>query len=132
MVRSLAIAAVIVLPYAIYKVRHVAKVRRRHEAVVASEAAATKADSTEGQEVVPALEDVLADVDYVVDEARRNGGAMLVVPHRVTVSDRLSSPEIIDALVRDALRRSGLVVTAEVDSEEGRMLECAPVTTSRA
>jgi len=120
--RSLLIAALIVSPYGIYKLRQVRRVRATHARVLAAEASA--ADDTV---VLPALEDVIGDISFVVDEARANGGAMLVVPHDVTVSDRPATGAVVDVLVRDALRRSGLVVTAELDTPEGRMFECALV-----
>lgn len=129
MVRSLVIAAVIILPYAIFKVRQVARVRRLSNDIGAREAKGS-GRSDRAQDHLPALEDVIADIDFVVSEARRNGGAMLVVPHEVTVSDRPAEREIVDALVRDALRRSNLAITAEVDSQEGRLLECAPLSST--
>ncbi|MEZ5311970.1 MAG: hypothetical protein R2735_15525 [Microthrixaceae bacterium] len=126
MVRSFVIAAAIVLPYAIFKVRQVRAVRRAHEASLRSDS-----DSESKVDQLPALETVIGDIGFVVDEASRNGGAMLVVPHDVTVSDRPADPLIVDALVRDALARSNLVVTAELDSPEGRVLECTLLSTTR-
>ena len=129
LIRSLIIAAVIVAPYAVYKIRQVSRLRQSIDSAKENEAkAAKRAELTYGH--IPALEDVIADVSFVVEEATRNGGAMLVVPHEVTVSNRPATPEIVDALIRDALRRSNLVVTAEADSDEGRMLECALINAS--
>lgn len=124
--RSLAFAAVIVAPYGIYKVRQVRRVRANHQAVIAAEEAALlRAESGDSTPPRPALEDVIKDISFVVDEATRAGGAMLLVPHDVTVSDRDAPRSVVDTLIRDALRRSGLVVTAEIDSVEGRLLECS-------
>lgn len=123
--RSLLIALVVVSPYAIYKWRQVQRVRRAHEAAIAAEAAPPPPD----EPPPPALEDVVRDIAYVEQEAKANGGAMLVVPHVVTVSDRPAAAATVDLLVRDALRRSGLVVTAELDTDEGRLFECRPVAT---
>ncbi|MGB6056843.1 MAG: hypothetical protein WBF71_01160 [Microthrixaceae bacterium] len=124
--RSLVLAAVIVAPYGIYKVRQVRRVRANHKAVIAAEEAALLRDgSGDSTPPRPALEDVIRDIAFVVDEATRAGGAMLLVPHDVTVSDRDAPRSVVDTLIRDALRRSGLVVTAEIDSPEGRMLECS-------
>lgn len=121
--RSLAIAVLLVAPYGIYKVRQVRRIRANHQAVIEAERKAQ--ELTELGPPRPALEDVIRDITFVVEEATRSGGAMLVVPHDVTVSDRDAPRSVVDTLIRDALRRSGLVVTAEVDSAEGRMLECA-------
>lgn len=120
------IAALIVAPFALRKFRQIGRMRRAERAAAERRARdEQRAQQTYGH--LPALEDVIADISFVVDESRRNGGALLVVPHEVTVSDRPAPPEIVDALVRDALRRSNLVVTAEADSPEGRVLECALV-----
>lgn len=128
--RSLAIALVIVAPYAVYKVR---QVRRIGRITAEAESVAARAGASEdGDGPLPALEDVIADIGFVEAEANRNGGALLVVPHTVTVSDRPAPPELVDTLVRDALRRSNLLITAEADSDEGRLLECAPATASGA
>ena len=118
--RALLIAALVVSPYVIYKLREVRRVRAAHARAVAADAT-----DTAGVVLLPALEDVIGDISYVVAEARLNGGAMLLVPHQVTVSDRPATDAVVDMLVRDALRRSGLVVTAELDTAEGRLLECA-------
>lgn len=118
--RALLIAVIVVSPYAYFKLRQVRRVRRTHVAALAADAALT-----DGEIRIPALEDVIGDVSYVVAEARANGGAMLLVPHEVTVSDRVATDEVVDMLVRDALRRSGLVVTGELDTAEGRLIECA-------
>jgi len=121
--RSLFIAVLVVSPYGIYKLRQVRRVRRNHEAALAADAAALLEDTPR----LPALEEVIGDVSFVVAEARANGGAMLLVPHEVTVSDRVATSAVVDMLVRDALRRSGLVITAEIDTPEGRLIECALV-----
>lgn len=125
--RSLAIAVVIVAPYAIYKVKQVRRTNRLAEQFQDHRAKSERrAEAPHGH--IPALEDVIADISFVEAEANRNGGALLVVPHSVTVSDRPAPPELVDTLVRDALRRSNLLITAEADSVEGRLLECAPAT----
>ncbi len=126
--RSLAIALLVVAPYGVYKIRQVRRIRAGHQSAVDAERAALERSERSGSAPArPALEDVIRDISYVVEEATRSGGAMLVVPHDVTVSDRDAPKSVIDTLIRDALRRSGLVVTAEVDSVEGRLLECALV-----
>lgn len=125
--RSLVIAAVIVAPYAIYKMRQIRRLNKTLESADDRRAEEERrAATTYGH--IPALEDVIADIGFVEAEAARNGGALLVVPHTVTISDRPAPPEMVDILVRDALRRSNLLITAEIESDEGRMLECVPAT----
>jgi len=122
--RSLLIALVVISPYVIYKMRQVRLVRRAHEAVLAAEAAPPPPDTVP----LPALEDVIRDISYVVTEAKVNGGAILVIPTRVTVSHREASDEIVDLLVSDALRRSGLMIAGQESTEEGRLVHCVPAS----
>ena len=65
-----------------------------------------------------------------VEEARAAGTATVMVPSDVTVGGQDAPAELVDSLVRDALRRSGLAATAEVDTAEGRVIECMPVAAS--
>ena len=88
---------------------------------VAADAAALKAGDLTP---LPALEDVIRDISYVVTEAKANGGAILVIPAQVTVSHREASDQIVDLLVNDALRRSGLVIAGQEVTPEGRLLHC--------
>jgi predicted nucleotidyltransferase len=118
--RSLLIALVVISPYAIYKMRQVRLVRRAHDAVLAAEAAPPPPDTAP----LPALEDVIRDISYVVTEAKLNGGAILVIPSQVTVSHREANDAIVDLLVSDALRRSGLVIASQESTEEGRLVHC--------
>jgi hypothetical protein len=101
--------------------RQVRAVRRAHDAAVAADAAALKAGDLTP---LPALEDVIRDISYVVTEAKENGGAILVIPAQVTVSHREASDQIVDLLVNDALRRSGLVIAGQEVTPEGRLLHC--------
>jgi hypothetical protein len=125
--RALLIAVVLITPYAIYKMRQVRAVRRAHDAAVAADAAALKAGDLTP---LPALEDVIRDISYVVTEAKANGGAILVIPAQVTVSHREASDQIVDLLINDALRRSGLVIASQETTEEGRLLHCVPASPS--
>jgi hypothetical protein len=118
--RSLLIALVVISPYVIYKMRQVRLIRRAHDAVLAAEAAPPPPDTAP----LPALEDVIRDISYVVTEAKLNGGAILVIPSQVTVSHREANDAIVDLLVSDALRRSGLVIASQESTEEGRLVHC--------
>ena len=125
LVRSLAIAAVLVTPYGLYK-RH--QVRARRAAVLAERGAATTDDAPAPAR--PRLEDVIDGLARTVEEARAAGTATVMVPSDVTVGGQDAPAELVDSLVRDALRRSGLAATAEVDTAEGRVIECMPVAAS--
>ena len=49
----------------------------------------------------------------------------MLVPLDATVDGDPVPAAVADALVRDALARSGLVATDELDTADGRLLECA-------
>jgi hypothetical protein len=114
--RSLLIAAVIVTPYGIIKVRQVRAARRER---LAAEAAATAPPGP----ARPALEDVIGEISA---SRVRDGAGTVTIPHDVTVAGADAEPGVVDTLVRDALRRSGLVATAELDTPAGRVLEVRP------
>ena len=114
--RSLLIAVVIVTPYGIIKVRQVRAARRERQAAEA--AAAAPPGPTR-----PALEDVIGEISA---SRARDGAGTVTIPHDVTVAGVDAEPGVVDTLVRDALRRSGLVATAELDTPAGRVLEVRP------
>lgn len=126
LVRSLAIAAVLVTPYGLYK-RH--QLRAQRAALLAERRAASTDDDVPAP-VRPRLEDVIDGLAHTVEEARAAGTATVTVPSDVTVGGQDAPAELVDSLVRDALRRSGLAATAEVDTAQGRVIECMPVAAS--
>lgn len=122
LLRSLLIALVIVTPYGIHKVRQVrarrAELTRRAAAVGGTDPTITTV------EAAPRLEDVVAHIEEVAGSLDPGDPTTVTVPAGVTVGGDRVPRELVDTLVRDALRRSGLVATAEVDTAEGRLLEC--------
>lgn len=117
LIRCLLVAAVLVTPYGIHKRRQVRAERARRAAEAAGP---TEADAAAG----PRLEDVVADIEAVATDLAGAGTGTVLVPAGVTLDGRDAPPELVDALVRDALRRSGLVATAELDTPGGRVIEC--------
>jgi hypothetical protein len=113
--RSLLLAMLLVSPYGIYKVRQVRAVRREREAAVAAAAAPPPPSR-------PRLEDV---IDRISELSSSPGAttATVTIPPDVTVAGGDPPEGLVDTLVRDALRRSGLVTTAEIDTPSGRVLE---------
>lgn len=109
--RSLLIAAVVVSPYAFYKWRQVARTRAETAELIRAASAPEELDTR------PKLEDVIAAI------GRHDGDGTVHVPRGLTVDGQAAPPAVVDALVRDALRRSGLVATAEVETHDGRVLE---------
>lgn len=124
--RSLLIALLVVTPYGIYKLRQVRAVRAdRIEAEQARDAAIAAMSEPE-ETPRPRLEVV---IDEITDLGTDPGvsAPTVTIPHGVTVGGSDAPPGIVDTLVRDALRRSGLVATAEIDTPDGRVLELARV-----
>lgn len=115
--RSLLIAVVLVTPYGIYKVRQVRALRRELRAQVA---AATAPPEPPGPQR-PKLEDVIDEIHRIAQQG--GADATVTVPTDVTVGGRDPAVGTVDVLVRDALRRSGLVATAEIDTPAGRVIE---------
>jgi hypothetical protein len=121
LVRSFVIAAVVLFPVWLYVRRRVLGDRRTPPP---EEPGGTAPSG-------PRLEDVIAAVPAAADDARLAGSTTLTVPHGVTIDGTAADPATVDALVRDALRRSGLVAVAEVDSPAGRTLELRSVDADR-
>ena len=117
--RSLLIAAVVVSPYAIYKWRQVQRTRAETAAILA--AAAPSTTTVERAR----LEDVIEEIDRVAAELGAGQGATIRVGRDLTVDGSDAPATLVDALVRDALRRSGLVATAELETPDARVIEVA-------
>ncbi len=119
LLRSLLIAVVLLTPYGLYKRRQVQRQR-----------AAAAEPPTEGDAVdaafAPRLEDLVASLPDAAATARELGSVEVLVPPDVTVDGAAAPAELVDALVRDGLRRSGLVAVAEADGPDGRTIECRP------
>ena len=117
--RSLLIAAVVVSPYAIYKWRQVQRTRAETAAILA--AAAPPTTTVERAR----LEDVIDEIHRVAAELGKGQGATIRVGRDLTVDGSDAPATLVDALVRDALRRSGLVATAELETPDARVIEVA-------
>jgi hypothetical protein len=126
LLRSLLIALVVVSPFA-YRLFRKVQARRAAEA----EANRPSEPVVTGP-VRPRLEDVISAIDALGRSGHADGSPAtapprtVVVPADVTVDGQDPPEGLVDLLVRDALRRSGLVATAEVDTPDGRVIECAP------
>lgn len=120
LIRSLLIALVVVAPYGIYKWR---QVQARRAELAALDAPDPEPESVDPR---PRLEDVIAQIDQL-GASVGDGPLTVLVPADATVDGQPVPAALADALVRDALARSGLVATAELDSADGRRLECARI-----
>lgn len=117
LLRSLLIALLIVAPYAGYKWRRLSSARR--ERLAAQEAAATAPAAP----APPELAEVIEHITRIGDA--EEPPSAVTVPRGVRVDGAEAPPGLVDALVRDALRRSGLIATAEFDAPDGRVIEVA-------
>ena len=117
LVRSFLIAVVVMAPVWVL-------VRKR---VTRSHATDDSGEVEPDADAAPRLEDVIAEVSRLAPEVRATGSATLTVPADVTVDGRAVDSGTVDALVRDSLRRSGLVAAAEIDTPQGRTLELRPL-----
>lgn len=124
--RSLLIALVVVSPYGIYKVRQVRAVRADRIAAEQAREAAIAAIDAPAEPPRPRLEVVIDEITDIGTDPSV-AAPTITIPHGVTVGGSEAPPGIVDTLVRDALRRSGLIATAEIDTANGRMLELARV-----
>ena len=113
MARSLVIALVVVAPFWFVLRRRM----RRDEAPV-------DPPSEPAVGAAPALEDLIERIAAMADAADGHGTATVEVPHGLTIDGDPAPDAVVDAIVRDAIARSGMVPTAELDTAEGRIIEC--------
>ncbi len=128
LVRSFLIAVIVVAPVWVLVRKRVRSAQERSSAAGSGDSDADIDPSAPAP--LPRLEDVIAAIPDLAAAARDRGSATITVPAEVTVDGRPTDSAVVDALVRDSLRRSGLVAVAEVDSPAGRSLELRAVGTS--
>ena len=117
--RSLVIALVIVSPF-----WFVLRRRMRRDEQPAEAPDATSAPGA------PALEDLVEEIGRLADTTEDAASPVTItVPRGLTIDGDPAPDAVVDAIVRDAIARSGLVPTAELDTAEGRMIECRPRAT---
>jgi hypothetical protein len=116
MARSLAIALVVVAPFWFVLRRRM----RRADGPAEQPAAPTPA-------AAPSLEDLVERIAELAATADDGDGSVTVrVPRGLTIDGDPAPEPVVDAIVRDAIARSGLVPTAELDTTHGRLIECRP------
>ncbi len=121
LVRSFAIALVVVTPLWLHRRRRA----RRAEGPPPD--STTTDDSVATPDPRPRLEAVIADVERAATSAAVEGTATLDVPTDLTIDGAPIDTGTADVLIRDALRRSGLVAVTETSTPAGRTIECRPI-----
>ena len=119
--RALLIALVIVSPYAVVKIR---QVRARRAAAAALAAPAPDPGPTTSR---PGPASRTSSTRSASSGPTATAAPPCWCPASATVDGDAVPAAVADALVRDALARSGLVATGELDTADGRLLECAPL-----
>lgn len=120
LLRSFLIAVVLVTPYGIWQW---IRVRRTRAARRAGEATAVP-PRADREPALPRLEDLIAEIDRRAAEMRPGEATTVEVPLRSSIDDEPADPALVDALVRDVLRRGALRPVAEVDVAEVRRIDC--------
>ena len=127
LVRSFVIALVVMAPVALWQW---ARMRRRRAAEdarrsgttteFASLADATAASSGAG----PTLELLVAEVGRMAEGLEPGGTTVVEIPPGLTVGGIEADPGVTEAVLRDAIARSGLSVTSSEGSGEKLRLHC--------
>ena len=120
--RAFLFAVVIVTPYGIFKIRQVRALRRELAAQVAAATAHRRPPDRSWRTSSTAS----PTWRRPAPPSPHHPVTTITVPNDVTLAGGDPPPGLVDTLVRDALRRSGLVTTAEIDTAEGRMIEFRP------
>jgi hypothetical protein len=118
LLRSFLIAAAVVAPFGWWQWRRVRASRR------AAAAALAEPEPPPNSSTLPSLESVVAEIAERARQLRSGEECTLEVPHRLGIDGTEAEPALLDALVRDALRRDGLRLTAEVGAGDHRVLHC--------
>jgi len=121
MARSLLIALVVVSPFWFLLRR---RMRRDVQPAEVPDAAPAQA--------APALEDLVEEIGRLGADTGEDPTSPVTirVPRGLTIDGDPAPDGVVDAIVRDAIARSGLVPTAELDTTEGRIIECLPRATT--
>ncbi len=131
LLRSFLIALVVMAPVALWQATRIRRARERQRSSSYQEASDLSSlrspapgSPESGKESVQTLESLVAEVNRVAATLERSATAEFVVPAGVTVGGSRADPQLIEAVLRDALDRSGLEVTA-TDSDQGSVrLQC--------
>lgn len=129
LMRSLAIAIVIMAPVALWQGWRIRNRRHRQRSASYQQASdlsslsSLSSPSTTGAQG-PTLESLVAEINRVASTLESSQTTELDVPAELTVGGSRADPQLVEAVLRDALDRSGLEVTATQSNGGSVQLQC--------
>ncbi len=134
LLRSFVIALVLMAPVALWQGRRVRRMRERQRSASyqeASDLSSLRSRSSPGSSTLggdpgdaQTLESLVAEVNRVAATLDSSATAEFVVPAELTVGGSRAEPGLVEAVLRDALDRSGLEVTATDSDGSAVRLQC--------
>lgn len=125
LLRSFAIALLIMAPVALWQGRRIRERRRRQRSDSYQQATdlSSLSSDTAGSPGAT-LESLVAEINRVAATLASSQTTELTVPGELTVGGTRADPQLVEVVLRDALDRSGLDVTATTNDGESIQLEC--------
>lgn len=129
LLRSFAIAVVIMAPVALWqgwRIRNRRHLERSASYQQASDLSSLSSPSSPGTMGAPSptLESLVAEINRVASTLESSQTTELDVPADLTVGGSTADPQLVEAVLRDALDRSGLEVTATNSHDGSVQLRC--------
>lgn len=126
LVRSFAIAVAIMAPVALWQGWRIRKRRHLQRSAAyqqASDLSSLSSPSTTGAPG-PTLESLVAQINRVGSTLESSETTELEVPAALTVGGSTADPQLVEVVLRDAMDRSGLEVTATENNGDSIRIRC--------
>lgn len=125
LLRSFAIALVIMAPIALWQARRIRERRRRQRSDSYQQATDLSSLSSGTTDTKGAtLESLVAEINRAAATLESSQTTELTVPGELTIGGSRADPQLVEVVLRDALDRSGLDVTATTNNGDSIQLEC--------
>lgn len=121
LLRSFLLAVVVVSPFALRQWWKGRSARLAAEAAAEAEAAALAPDPGPA---LPRFEEVVERIAALARDTAAGAEVEVEVPSPVTIDGAQAPPALVDALLGDALRRSGFEQVGVADDPSGRVVRC--------
>ncbi len=122
--RSFLLALVVVAPLALWQWWRIRTSRRQHQRSASYQQASDLSGIARVENGGATLEAVVAEINRVGSTLDTAGSATIRVPSHLTVGGSDADPKLVEAVLRDALDRSGLAITDTTSDDEGVQLQC--------